>query len=163
MAHDEFLFLGILSANLLLIGVNIAGRDRVEASLGGLGPVSRWEPGEQLVLPPAADTGTLILHEVGSLTHDDQVRLLAWLDQSAGRTRVVSTASASLFARVEAGLFIDRLYYRLNTVSLNVAPGSDIRTASRRGERQASTRDSETGYGVSYNIDAMILIAVLSS
>ena len=139
MAHDEFPFVGILSANTLFIGVNIASRDRVEASLVGLGLVSRWEPGELLVLPSAADTGTLILHEVGSLTHDDQVRLLAWLDQSAGRTRVVSTASASLFARVEAGLFLERLYYRLNTVSLNVAPGSEIRSAAGAA-KQANKR-----------------------
>ena len=130
MAHDEFPFIGVPSANTLFIGVNGASRGQVEASLVGLGLVSRWEPGEQLVLPSAADTGTLILHEVGSLTHDDQLRLLTWLDQSAGRTRVVSTASASLFARVEAGLFVEKLYYRLNTVSLNVAPGSEIRTTN---------------------------------
>lgn len=128
--YDEFPFLGQLGANLLLIGVNGASRDRVESSLVGLGPVTRWEPGEQLVLPPAANTGTLILHEVGSLTNDDQVRLLGWLEQAEGRTRVVSTSAASLFARVEAGLFIEKLYYRLNTVSLNVAPGSGIRRAA---------------------------------
>ncbi len=138
--REEFPFLGMLSANMLLIGVTSASRDQVEASLVGLGLVSRWEPGEPLELPSAADTGTLILHEVGSLPHDDQVRLLAWLDQSAGRTRVVSTASTSLYARVEAGLFIEKLYYRLNTVSLNVAPGSELRNissaASKANKRQ---------------------------
>jgi transcriptional regulator of acetoin/glycerol metabolism len=121
MAHDEFPFLGMLSANMLLIGVNSANRDLVEASLVGLGLVSRWEPGERLVLPASADTGTLILHEVGSLPHDDQVRLLAWLEQSEGRTRVVCTVSSSLYARVEAGLFLEKLYYRVNTVTVNMA------------------------------------------
>jgi transcriptional regulator of acetoin/glycerol metabolism len=130
VVHDEFPFLGQVGANLLLIGVNSASRDRVESSLVGLGPVTRWEPGEQLVLPPAANTGTLILHEVGSLTNDDQMRLLVWLEEAEGRTRVVSTSAASLFARVEAGLFIEKLYYRLNTVSVNVAPGSGIRRAA---------------------------------
>jgi transcriptional regulator of aromatic amino acid metabolism len=139
VARDEFPFLGMLSTNMLLIGVDSAGRDQVESSLVGLGLVSRWEPGEPLVLPSAADTGSLILHEVGSLTHDDQVRLLAWLDQSAGRTRVVSTAWASLYAQVEAGLFIEKLYYRLNTVSLNVAPGSDLRS-TYGAARQANKR-----------------------
>ena len=86
--------------------------------------------GDQLVLPPAANTGTLILHEVGSLTNDDQLQLLGWLEQAEGRTRVVSTSAASLFARVEAGLFIEKLYYRLNTVSLNVKPGSGVRRAA---------------------------------
>jgi transcriptional regulator of acetoin/glycerol metabolism len=121
VAYDEFPFLGMLSANMLVIGVNSASRDLVEASLVGLGLVSRWEPGEPLVLPSAAGTGTLILHEASSLTHDDQLRLLAWLDESVGRTRVVSTTSASLYARVEAGLFLEKLYYRLNTVTMNVA------------------------------------------
>ena len=127
VAH-ELLYLGTQGANLLLIGVNSAGRERVEIGLGPLlGPVNRWEPGEQLVLPPASDTGTLIMHEVGSLTHDDQVRLLSWLELSLGRTRVVCTTSASLYARVEAGLFIEALYYRLNTVSFNIASNSGVR------------------------------------
>jgi transcriptional regulator of aromatic amino acid metabolism len=139
VAYDDFPFLGMVSTNMLLIGIDGGSRDLVEASLVGLGLVSRWEPGDQLVLPPVDDTGTLILHEVGSLGHDDQVRLLAWLDQSAGRTRVVSTASASLFARVEAGFFLEKLYYRLNTVSLNLAPGSDLRSTNGAA-RQANKR-----------------------
>jgi hypothetical protein len=121
VAPDELPFLGTLGANLLLIGVNRASRDRFEASLMQ-GPVCKWEPGEQLVLP-SAGIRTFILHEVGSLTHTDQLRLLAWLDQNSGRTRVVCTASTSLFAQVEAGRFSDTLYYRLNTVSLDVALG----------------------------------------
>ncbi len=131
MAHDEFPFLGVLSANTLFIGVNRARRDQVEASLVGLGLVSRWEPGERLTLPPSTDTGTLILHEVGALTLDEQLQLLDWLDQSAGRTRVVSTSPDSLYALVEAGLFLEKLYYRLNTVSHNVAPGSELQNLQR--------------------------------
>jgi transcriptional regulator of aromatic amino acid metabolism len=130
VAHDEFPFLGTLSANTLLIGVNGTSRDRVESSLVGLGFVSRWEPGDLLELPPEEDTGTLILHEVGALMHDDQLRLLEWLEQSEGRTRVVSTASSSLFARVEAGLFIEKLYYRLNTVTVNVSSPTRAGAAS---------------------------------
>lgn len=141
MAHDEFPFLGVLSANTLFIGVNRSSRDQVEASLVGLGLVSRWEPGQQLTLPSATDTGTLILHEVGSLTINEQFQLLDWLDQSAGRTRVVSTSPESLFALVEAGLFLEKLYYRLNTVSHNVAPGSELRSPKRlSAAKQASGR-----------------------
>ncbi len=131
MAHDGFPFLGVLSANTLFIGVNRARRDQVEASLVGLGLVSRWEPGDRLTLPSTTDTGTLILHEVGALTLDEQLQLLDWLDQSAGRTRVVSTSPDSLFALVEAGLFLEKLYYRLNTVSHNLAPGSELRSLKR--------------------------------
>ncbi len=43
-----------------------------------------------------------------------------WLDRAPGRTQVVSTTPALLFPRVQAGAFIDRLYYRLNTVCMDV-------------------------------------------
>jgi transcriptional regulator of acetoin/glycerol metabolism len=76
--------------------------------------------GEPLVLPPVARARTLILQDVGALTHADQYRLLDWLDRAAGRTQVVSTTPASLWPRVQAGAFIDRLYYRLNTVCMDV-------------------------------------------
>ena len=117
-ALDDLPFLESLGANLLLTGLSGASRDRFELSLAR-GAVNTWEPGKPLVLPSA---GTLFLHEVGALTHDDQLRLLAWLERNTGRTRVICTASASLFAEVEAGRFIDTLYYRLNTVSLDVTP-----------------------------------------
>jgi len=142
VVQREFPFLGPLSANMLLIGVNRASRHQVESSLVGLGLVSSWEPGEPLVLPPIADTGTLFLHEVGSLSHDDQLRLLDWLDLAAGRTRVVSTSAASLFARVEAGLFIEKLYYRLNTVSLNVSQGADTFDSMNGTPRARATDES---------------------
>ena len=140
VAHSELPFLGPLSANMLLIGVSSGSRHKVEASLVGLGLVSSWAPGEPLVLPPAEDTGTLFLHEVGSLSLDDQVRLLGWLDHARGRTRVVSTSAASLFALVEAGVFIEKLYYRLNTISINVSQGSD-RFYSTNGTPWSQTTD----------------------
>jgi len=46
--------------------------------------------------------------------------LLDWLDRAAGRTQVVSMTPASLWPRVQAGEFMDRLYYRLNTVCMDV-------------------------------------------
>jgi hypothetical protein len=76
--------------------------------------------GEQLVLPPVARARTLILQDVGALTHADQHRLLDWLDRAAGRTQVVSMTPVSLWPHVQAGAFIDRLYYRLNTVCMDV-------------------------------------------
>ena len=63
-----------------------------------------------------------MLHDVGALTTDDQLRLLDWLERAEGRTQVVSTSSAPLLPRVHAGSFIDTLYYRLNTVCVDVTP-----------------------------------------
>jgi hypothetical protein len=83
-------------------------------------PIATWSPGERLVLPPSAWARTMILKDVGALTHADQRRLLDWLDLAGGRTQVVSTTPAPLVPRVQAGAFIDRLYYRLNTVCMDV-------------------------------------------
>ena len=47
--------------------------------------------------------------------------LLRWLERATGRTQVVSTTSTSLLPRVQDGTFVDTLYYRLNTVCLDVA------------------------------------------
>jgi Sigma-54 interaction domain len=119
--YDELEFLGTLDANLLVLGVTCATRDRITSLIDPRGRITRWEPGDTLELPSASHSGTLILHEVGSLTHDDQLRLLEWLEQNTGRTRVVCTASASLCGRLEAGLFNAKLYYRLNTLTLSVS------------------------------------------
>jgi hypothetical protein len=108
--------------NLLLIGNNGGVQDVLESLLLDLHePVAAWSPGERLVPPPFARAGTMILHDVGALRHEDQVQLLGWLERPVGRTRVVSTTSAPLLPRVEAGAFIDTLYYRLNTVCVDVS------------------------------------------
>jgi hypothetical protein len=83
-------------------------------------PIATWCAGERLVLPPVAWARTMILQDVGALTYPDQRRLLDWLDRAAGRTQVVSTMPAPLLPRVQAGAFLDRLYYRLNTVCVDV-------------------------------------------
>ena len=61
-----------------------------------------------------------MLHDIHELAHEDQHRLLAWLDVSNGETRVVSTTSVPLWRQVKAGAFNDGLYYRLNAVSAGV-------------------------------------------
>jgi hypothetical protein len=83
-------------------------------------PIVTWCAGERLVLPPVSWARTMILQDVGALTLADQFRLLDWLDGAAGRTQVVSTTPAPMLPRVLAGVFIDRLYYRLNTVCMDV-------------------------------------------
>ncbi len=108
--------------NLLLIGMDAGVSKVLETLLLNLpDPISTWLPSDRLVLPPVARTGTLILHEVGALAHEDQLRLLSWLERATGRTQVVSTSVAPLLPRVHAGAFIDTLYYRLNTICVDVA------------------------------------------
>jgi hypothetical protein len=107
--------------NLLLIHANGVIQSILELLQPDLDePIATWRPGERLVLPPETRAGTMILQDVGSMAKEDQRRLLEWLDRASGRTRVVSTTPAHLLPRVEAGAFIDTLYYRLNTVCVDV-------------------------------------------
>jgi transcriptional regulator of acetoin/glycerol metabolism len=92
------------------------------------GHITAWYPSEQLVLPRAPQAGAIILHEVGLMGYEDQLRLLDWLETRLGRTQIISTTSAPLLPKVESGAFNDTLYYRLNTVSVDVS--ADGLTAS---------------------------------
>ena len=86
-------------------------------------PICCWSP--EAVLPAPEDVQTLVIRNVELLSAERQRELLSWLERAAvARTRVVSTTTVSLFERVAAGLFLDTLYYRLNTVMLcGEAPG----------------------------------------
>ncbi len=85
-------------------------------------PVTSWRPGESLTLPPITQDGTIILHDIDSLTLEEQRCLSDWLQNSPCRTRIISTTTTAIMPLVEAGLFHDTLYYRLNTVYMEVAP-----------------------------------------
>ncbi|HEV3062713.1 MAG TPA: hypothetical protein VGY48_30985 [Vicinamibacterales bacterium] len=84
-------------------------------------PVVSWRPGQRLALPSGTPSGTMILRDVGALADDEQRRLLDWLEETDGRTQVVSTSAEPLLSRVESGAFLDTLYYRLNTVCVNAS------------------------------------------
>jgi hypothetical protein len=107
--------------NLLLIGKDAGVSKVLETILADLAdPIITCLPGDGLVLPETR-VGTLILYDVGSLKYDDQRRLSEWLEGSLGRTQVVSTSEFPLLPRVQSGAFIDKLYYRLNTVCVDVS------------------------------------------
>jgi len=64
---------------------------------------------------------TLVLRDVDRLHADDQARLTAWLDQPENAsTQVISVTSIPLFDQVLTHRFGETLYYRLNTISLDV-------------------------------------------
>ena len=120
-AHVDLLLMGMPRVNLLLIAPDGVVQFVIESLLLDLKePIARWRAGEQLVLPSPDQSGTLVLHEAGALSANDQIRLLDWLEQAEGRTQVVSTSTTPLLPRVHAGGFIDTLYYRLNTVCVDV-------------------------------------------
>ena len=84
----------------------------------------------------AADGGTLVLDEIGTLPAAGQVKLLRVLEtgrfQRLGsnkerqvRVRVVSATNADLPTLIRDGAFREDLYYRLNAIELRLPPLAD--------------------------------------
>ena len=120
-AHRDLQVAGMPRTNLLLAGG--AGALRIVLEMLWLElrePILKWRPGQRLDLPSPSRPATLILYDVDALSSDDQHRVLRWLDETAGQIRVVSTSTKALWPRVKAGAFSDVLYYRLNTVYVDV-------------------------------------------
>ena len=114
--------------NLLVVGPDHAVEEMLasvrteQTGVSGDGPgVTIWRPGKPFVLPQAESISMMILRDVDTLVHADQHKLVDWLGQASGRVQVVSTASASLMPLVDAGVFLQTLYYRLNTVYLDLS------------------------------------------
>jgi len=122
-ARLNVLVLGMPRINPLLTDLEGSIPNVLERILPDLEePIVGWCPGSRLVLPPVARARTLILHEVGALVFEDQRRLLEWLERAEGRTQLVSTCSTSLLPLVNTGVFDATLYYRLNTVCVDLTP-----------------------------------------
>ena len=79
-------------------------------------PALGTDPGTDL----GTDLGTIVIREVDALSSAEQYRLLQWLDATAERGPIVSTASAPLLPLVEAGMFSEVLFYRLNTIYIDL-------------------------------------------
>jgi hypothetical protein len=82
-------------------------------------PMMTWRPGASLTLPPVGLNGTLVLYHVSALSPDEQNCLREWLDRAGACVWVISTTVESLLPSIEAGQFLDTLYYRLNTVCVD--------------------------------------------
>ncbi len=126
-------------ANLLVRGEKSAARATVVAlSADFPPPLTTWTAGTDVDLP-ALDRGTLVLHDVDSLDLAAQRTLLTWLQDRTNRVRVITTVTRDLFAMVTAGVFLDQLYYRLNTIVVD-AVGGDGQSAPRLRYRMPSPR-----------------------
>jgi len=120
-AHVGLMLVGMRRVNLLLVGIDGMTWNVLQTLMPSLTePVTTWCPGEHLVLPTLQRAGTLVLHDVGVMQHAEQFRLLKWLEEAGGKTQVISMTSVPLLPRVESGAFHDTLYYRLNTVCVDV-------------------------------------------
>jgi hypothetical protein len=118
---SEWMILRTTRPNVLITGQRATTEAVATALLQDLGlPVFTWTPG--VALPPAHGTDILLIHDVGTLSLDEQHTLLSWLNQAAalGHTQVVSTTTFEVFPLIGQGLFLDTLYYRLNTIRLDM-------------------------------------------
>jgi hypothetical protein len=71
-------------------------------------------------IPLVGSAGTLIVHDVASIDRRRQRLLLDWTTSRPATARVFSTSRADLYPLVANGRFLDSLYYRLNTILLQV-------------------------------------------
>jgi hypothetical protein len=65
---------------------------------------------------PNNSCGTLILRDVERLAPLHQDQFLEWLNARHEITCIIALSPRSLFPRVQVGAFSEQLYYRLNTV-----------------------------------------------
>ncbi len=70
-------------------------------------------------LPDVSTSILVVIDEVADIATDDQQSLLQWLAQHPD-AMVLSFAINPIFPLVEQGKFLERLYYRLNVMTLNV-------------------------------------------
>ncbi|MFI8483315.1 sigma-54 interaction domain-containing protein [Pseudomonas sp. NPDC078700] len=124
-------------ANGAFVAVNVAAipETLVEAELFGTAPGAYTGADRKARIGKfeLADGGTLFLDEIGDLPLPLQAKLLRVLQEQEVEplgsnqvrplnVRVIAATHIDLEAKVASGHFRDDLYYRLNVLSLNVAP-----------------------------------------
>ena len=122
---DDWNLVSTTSSNVWLRGDSGTIAHLLEALRPTLAePVVTIRPGDSLELPNVSQVGTLVLFDAQTLGLADQHRLSSWLDEIGCRARVISTSRASVLPMIEAAMFLESLYYRLNTLHLDVGPGN---------------------------------------
>ena len=114
--------------NLLVIGPPAATRAFIDDLMASLVAPVVYCDGETADLPTDG-VGSLIIHDVPRLTPANQHRLLEWLNNQSSRRSVIATSIEPFYRNVETGLFSDSLYYRLNTVTVQLDQQPDTNYA----------------------------------
>ena len=83
-------------------------------------PVVVLESSDRFALPADDQVRTLVLHDISRLSPIDQGRLLAWLNRATTRIQIISTTARPIPPLIDSGTFLGSLYYRLNTVCVEV-------------------------------------------
>ena len=67
---------------------------------------------------PSVKKGTLFLRDVSYLTLAQQIALNDWIEGGRGDLQIVSVTDTPLWPLVDAGQFLECLFYRLNLITL---------------------------------------------
>jgi DNA-binding NtrC family response regulator len=98
----------------------------IEAALAVLRPQLEpplYEWSSAAALPASAGLVTMLIRDVDRLSADQQQTVLAWLDGAERRhqVQVVSIAETDPYPLIERGVFLRRLYYRLNMLRFDAS------------------------------------------
>ncbi len=106
-------------ANVLLTGPDRATIAFVKAVAPDLRTPTSAVPCDRLL--PLDSAATMILHKIESLAMTEQQRLLVWLNDDPDRpTQLISIAGVPMYQMVEENRFLRPLFYRLNTIHIEV-------------------------------------------
>ncbi len=108
--------------NVLLVGPESSVADLVTALVPDLASANliSCQPSRFHLPAASAPPRALVVFDVDVLNRDGQRTLLDWLSAQRAKVQVISTSSRSPLRLVKAGFFDPALYYRLNTVYIDL-------------------------------------------
>lgn len=120
LSDNEWRMIREVRPNILVIGAADVVESTVSALVAELpGPVSYLRANA----PPPSDNdaGMLVVRDVTALTRDRQHEWLTWLnDVNMRRPQIVATSDVPVYPLVQREQFSGTLYYRLNTILLEM-------------------------------------------
>jgi hypothetical protein len=123
--YAEWSILRASSLNALLIGApHLTAVAVGMLARGARSPIVRWNPAQWDI--PAMIAGTLVIDDVECLDKSQQEELSRWIGVRGSAVRVLALARAPLFAQVTDGRFSAALYYRINTVTVEMRAPADM-------------------------------------
>ena len=134
-SENEWLMLRTIRPNILVIGRADFLESTVSALVAELpGSVTYLRPNAP---PPAnADAQVLVVPDLAALSTDRQHEWLTWLGNlDARRPQIVATSDVPIYPLVRRDEFSGVLYYRLNTILLDLQTAEAASRKERRGWR----------------------------
>jgi len=124
--QTEWTILGTSPVNGLLVGPReLTAAAMAEIEPGLRRPLVWWSPEEGADVPEI-DAGTLVIRDVENLDSRQQEQLSRWIVVHSRGVQVLGLTREPLYEHVATGRFSTSLYYRLNTVVVEVRAAADL-------------------------------------